>query len=198
MTSRALLPLLALALAAPGGRRKVPDPPPPVEEPPPEPEPEPEPARAEETILEATLVEDDVIQAEVVEDVVEMEVLPDDDAPPEGDSDLWRLRGFDHAAASALRGAGVTAVAHLAGHDAGELSARTGLPQERLVPWVQVADLTHEGGVPLDAAIALVTAGIAGPRGLRDADPESVVERVHAFGGRDLSLSDVKRWKRRV
>ena len=170
------------------------------QEEPPEPQPEPEPAPVEEEVLEATPVEDEVLEAQVVEDdeVLEMEVVEDDDAAPAGDADLWRLRGFDRAAEAALQGAGVTAVAHLAGHDAGELGERTGLAPSRLAPWIQVADLVHEAGVPLDAAVALVTAGIAGPRGLREAAPDALVERVHAFGGRDLSLSDVKRWKRRV
>lgn len=163
---------------------------------PPEPEPQPEPVPEPEP---EPVVEDEVLETEVVEEVVEMEVLPEEDeAPARGDSDLWRLRGFDAASEAALAGAGIQAVAHLAGHDAGELSARTGLEAGRLARWVQVADLTQEAGVPLDAAIALVTAGVAGPRGLREMDAQAVVERAHAFGGMDLSLSDVKRWKRRV
>ena len=164
---------------------------PPAEEPQPEPEPDPLPPE-EEPILEATIVEE--------EEPVEMEVLEDEPEPAaaDGDSDLWRLRGFDRASEEALRAANITAVTHLSGHDAGELASRTGLAAERLAPWVQVADLVQEAGVPLDAAIALVTAGIRGPKGLRELTAESVVERTHAFAGRDLAVSDVRRWKRRV
>lgn len=160
--------------------------------PPPQEEP-PEPVAAEAEPVE------EILQTEVVEDEpVEMEVLPDDEPAPRGDSDLWRLRGFDAAAESALAGAGVTAVSHLAGHDPGELAQRTGLDAARLARWVQVADLNQDAGVPLDSAIALVTAGVAGPRGLREMDAETVVERTRAFGGADVSPAEVKRWKRRV
>lgn len=145
----------------------------------------------EEPVLEATVVEDDV---------VEMEVLPDEPAAESepGSTDLWKLRGFDRSSERGFRGAGVTEVIHLAGHDPHELGSRTGVPPERLVPWIQAADLVHEAGVPLESAIALVAAGVAGPRGLREMDAETVVERAQAFAGARIATQDVKRWKRRV
>jgi hypothetical protein len=68
----------------------------------------------------------------------------------------------------------------------------------RLVPWVQVADLVHEVGVPIDAANALVAAGIAGPRGLAAVDAEDAADRVSAFGGLQVSAREINRWKRRA
>lgn len=134
-----------------------------------------------------------------VEDVVEMQVVEDEPAPePASGSDLWKLRGFDASAEAALGGASVRALSHLSGHDAGELSSRTGLPASRLASWIDVADLVHEVGVPPESAVALVAAGVAGPKGLRAADPDDVVEKVSALGGGEVRLSDVKRWKRRA
>lgn len=158
-----------------------------------EPEPQPEPEE---------IVEMEVLPEE--EEVVEMEVLPDEPAPgpappaPTGTGDLYRLRGFDTGAESALAKARITEIAHLSGHDAGELQQRTGLPMSKLQAWVQVADLVQEVGVPVDAAVALVAAGVAGPKGLRDADPDEVADRVGAFGGYKVDARDVKRWKRRA
>jgi hypothetical protein len=159
--------------------------------PPEEPEPEAEPVVPAEPAVEPEAVAE--------EEVVEMEILPDEPAAePAGGSDLWRLPGFDREAEERLGAAGIREVPHLAGHDAGELAERTGVPATRLAPWVHVADLTQEVGVPMDAALALVAAGIEGPRGLREMDAEAIVERVKAFAATDLPARDVKRWKRRA
>lgn len=144
----------------------------------PEPEPRPEPEEAVEEL-----------------EIVETEVL---DEGEEWRSDLWRLRGFDQAAATALGAANVRDLSHLSGHDPAELSARTGLDAERLGPWIHVADLVQEVGVPVNAAVALVAAGVAGPRGLQETDAETIVERASVLGGAEVKLSDVKRWKRRA
>lgn len=156
----------------------------------------------QETPAEAAPVEDDVLEMEVIpeeEDVVEMEVMDDEPAPARASSgDLYRLRGFDASSEGPLARSGITQVVHLSGHDAGELSSRTGLPFARLASWIQVADLVQDVGVPVDAANALVAAGIAGPRGLAEADPEEVADRVAAFGGLQVNASDVRRWKRRA
>ena len=161
---------------------------------------EPEPAPEEEEILEMEPVPPE-------EDVVELEMLPDEPEPapasapaqgPKGTGDLYRLRGFDPGAESALAKARISEIAHLSGHDAGELQQRTGLPSAKLQAWIQVADLVQEVGVPVDAAVALVAAGVAGPKGLRDADPDEIADRVAAFGGFTVSGRDVKRWKRRA
>jgi hypothetical protein len=168
-------------------------PPAPDERPEEEPEPAPPPAEDaqwmrpeeddDEPILEATVVEDEPSAAE----------------PNAERSDLWRLGGFDAGAERALGEKGVGEISHLSGHDANDLAARTGVDARRLAAWVDVADLKQEVGVPLDAAIALVAAGIAGPRGLRDAEPEDVVSKVDASGsGGAVKLGDVKRWKRRA
>ena len=131
---------------------------------------------------------------ELVEDVA-----PEPEAPAStGQGELYRLRGFDVAAEGALAKVGITEIAHLSGHDAGELAARVDLPAPRLQTWIQVADLVHEVGVPVEAASALVAAGIAGPRGLRDADPDEAADRASAFGGYPVRAADIKRWKRRA
>lgn len=150
------------------------------------PEPEPEP------------VEMEILPDE--EEILETEMVPDEPAPPKptGSGDLYRLRGFDTNAESALAKARITEISHLSGHDPGELQQRTGLPMSKLQAWVQVADLVQEVGVPVDAAVALVAAGVAGPRGLRDADPDEVADRAAAFGGHKVDARDVKRWKRRA
>lgn len=160
--------------------------------------------------IEAEPVEDDVIESTVVEDEpepVEAEVLGDVDAmasgtpaawSPEVGSDLWRLRGFDKEAEGLLGKVSIRQLAHLAGHDATELADRTGLPLDRVAPWVSVADLVQDVGVPVEAALSLVQAGIDGPKGLRDAAPEDVVDRVKAFGVGEVTLAEVKRWKRRA
>lgn len=168
----------------------------------------------EEEVLEMEVVADDD------EDIVEMEVMEDEPgpqpafapppppspppaAPPAqraeaGSGDLYRLRGFDAASEAAFAGAGITQIAHLSGHDAGDLAARSGVAFDRVLPWVQVADLVQEVGVPIDAAVALVAAGVGGPRGLREADPEEIADRVAAFGGYTVNARDVARWKRRA
>ncbi|HUR68959.1 MAG TPA: hypothetical protein VM370_06905 [Candidatus Thermoplasmatota archaeon] len=168
----------------------------------------PEPAaEPEEEVFEMEVLpeEEEIFEAELVEDdVVEMELLPDEEAapaPPAPTSsfgDLWRLRGYDAASDGALGRSGITEVVHLSGHDAGELASRTGIAFDRLVPWIQVADLVQEVGVPLDAAIALVAAGIAGPKGLAEADPDEIADRASAFGGYAVNARDVRRWKRRA
>ena len=177
------------------------------------------PEEPEEEILEMEVVPD-----EPEEEILEMEIVPDDEPEPsvplraeaearagadaEADAeaspaapatgDLHRLRGFDAAAGEALARARITEIAHLSGHDAGELSERTGIPLARLQAWVQVADLVHEVGVPVEPASALVAAGVAGPKGLRDADADEVADRVAAFGGYRVDARDIKRWKRRA
>lgn len=165
----------------------------PVVETEPEPEPAPEPEAGPEPVEMEMVAEE--------EEIVETEMLPDEPEPevrPTGTGDLYRLRGFDTTAESALAKAKITEIAHLSGHDAGELQQRTGLPTSKLQAWVQAADLVHEVGVPVDAAVALVAAGVAGPKGLRDADPDEVADRVGAFGGYKVDARDVKRWKRRA
>lgn len=169
----------------------------------PEPEPTPPPQQIEEGIIEMDVVEDEPLEMELVpeeDEVVEMEMVAEDEPEPptSGTGDLWRLRGFDAAAAAALGKQRIQEIAHLSGHDAGELSERSGLPQGKLIPWIQVADLVHDVGVPVDAAIALVAAGVAGPKGLRDADPDEIADRATAFGGHAVQAKDVKRWKRRA
>lgn len=120
-------------------------------------------------------------------------------AVPEGASDLLRLRGFDEAHRRALAAHGIEAIAHLAGHDPNELAERSGLDAATLTPWVHVADLVQDVGVPIDPALALVAAGIEGPRGLRAMEAEAIVDRVAAFGDEGaVQLRDVKRWKRRA
>lgn len=178
----------------------------PVADPLPEPEPE---------VVEMEVLPDDepqpepepeIIQAEVLEEeVVPAEVLPEEPpepapAPvaPSAESDLPRLRGMTPAHEDALRKVGVDSIASLAGHDANELAGRAGLPAERVLAWVQTADLVHEVGVPIDSAVALVAAGVPGPRGLREMDEDAILDRVEAFGGVRLSGRDVKRWKRRA
>jgi predicted flap endonuclease-1-like 5' DNA nuclease len=188
----------------------------PEEAPEPTPEPEPEPVVAtpleeevvemevlpdeppQEEILEAQLVEEDEpIAAEIVEE--ETIPAPPPPAPAEAPaSDLHRLRGFSHAHEDALHAVGIDTLASLAGHDAHEIAARAGLAPDVVAPWVQVADLVHELGVPIDSASALVAAGVAGPRGLREMTEEDILDRVEAFGGVRLSGRDVKRWKRRA
>lgn len=142
----------------------------------------------EEEILEAQIVEE--------EEVVPAEVLGEEEPAPA--SDLHRLRGFSRAHEEALGAIGIDSLASLAGHDPHELASRSGLTAEALTPWVQVADLVQDVGVPIDSANALVAAGIAGPRGLREMTEEDVLDRVEAFGGVRLSGRDVKRWKRRA
>src|SRR5581483_1240091 len=111
------------------------------------PEPIPEALTVEEEIVEMEVLPDEepapepaappVYDAEVLEEeVVEMEVLPDDEP-----SDLARLKGHQPEHEAALRKVGVDSIASLAGHDANELSARSGVPASLLVPWIQVADL---------------------------------------------------------
>ena len=150
----------------------------------------------------APVEEEEVLEMEVVEEdeVVEMELVEEEEpaAAPAGSGELYRLRGFDAGAEAALARKGITEIAHLSGHDAGELAQQTGVPLARMQPWVQVADLVHEVGVPVDAAVALVAAGVAGPRGLRDADAEELADRVSAFGGAQLRAADIRRWKRRA
>lgn len=157
------------------------------------PAPEPEPmAEPQDAPLAMELVdEEEVLTTEVIED----EPAP---APEPGETDLWRLRGFEREADERFAAAGIRAISHLAGHDPGELSERTGVSPQRVTAWIHVADLTQDVGVPLDAALALVAAGVAGPRGLREADPDDIVERVRAFGGGEVAVKDVKRWKRRA
>lgn len=169
---------------------------------------EPVPATEEDVFEMEVMPDDEDVIAPVAvpleEEALEMEVLADDEeapapeAHPAGSGELYRLRGFDQTAETALATAGITAVSHLSGHDAGELGPRVGLPFERLRDWVQVADLVQEVGVPFDAASALVAAGIAGPRGLSDADPDEVADRVSAFGGLQVNARDVRRWQRRA
>ncbi|GEM_PF-6660434 len=170
-----------------------------------EPEPQPEwapPPEPEEEVVEMEVLpdEEEVLEAEIVEEeVIPAEVLEEEITPAaEPSSDLYRLRGFAPDHEEALRAVGVDSLASLAGHDPNELAGRSGLPAETLALWVQVADLVHEVGVPIDSASALVAAGIAGPRGLRDATEEEILDRVEAFGGLRLSGRDVKRWKRRA
>lgn len=160
-------------------------------EPEPEPQGAPEPEPAPQLPQAEVVEEEEILEMELVED----EPLP---TPVAGETDLWRLRGFEREADERFAAAGIKTISHLAGHDPVELSERTGLPPTRVTAWVHVADLTQDVGVPLDAAIAIVAAGVAGPRGLRDAEPDDIVERVKAFGGGEVALSDVKRWKRRV
>ena len=171
-------------------------------------EPEPEPQRAPEPQAAAPPAEedDDIIETEIVE----MEIIEDEpEAPPAAapaaataaahpDSDLYRLRGFDDTHFTALESERIVSLSHLSGHDANDLARRTGLAADHLVPWVQVADLVHEVGVPIDAAVAMVAAGVPGPRGLAEMDEQAIVDRVQAFGGASVSTRDVKRWKRRV
>lgn len=162
------------------------------------------PEEVEEIVeLEAVPEEEPVVEMEVLpedEEVVEMEVVEDEPEPPapSATGDLYRLRGFDAASGAALAKARITQLSHLSGHDAGELAQRTGLPLPKLQPWIQVADLVEEVGVPVDAAVALVAAGVAGPRGLRDADEDEVADRASAFGGYAVNARDVRRWKRRA
>lgn len=171
------------------------------------------PVEDEEPIQETEIVEMEVIPDEepILEtEIVEMEILPDEDlveapapaaapqAPRPRDSDLWRLRGFDLEAEAGFARVGITAISHLSGHDANELAERARLPPERLVAWIQVADLVQEVGVPIESAVALVAAGVPGPRGLRELDAEDVADRVAAFGGATISTREIKRWKRRA
>jgi hypothetical protein len=174
---------------------------------------------AEPQVLEIEEAEDEVLDMEIVEDeedaIVEMELvepepiemaLVEDETPaprlepdaPSGTGELYRLRGFDVGAEGALARLGITEIAQLSGDDAGELAARARLPEARLAPWIQVADLVHEVGVPVDAAVALVAAGVAGPRGLREGDANEIADRAAAFGGFPVRASDVKRWQRRA
>ena len=176
----------------------------PAEEAPAQPEPREEPspwAPPEETLVNVPVLseEEEIVEPTIVEDepepeIVEMEVVEDEAAGEEAwRSDLWRLPGFDRDADSALAVANVRELSHLSGHDPNELSSRTSLAADRLAPWIHVADLVQEVGVPLQSALALVAAGIEGPRGLRETDAEAVVERAP-----DVKLGDVKRWKRRA
>lgn len=151
----------------------------------------------EEEVIEMEIVEEDdeVVEMEILDDVAESAIEP---PALTGKGELYRLRGFDAGAEGALAKIGITEITHLSGHDAGELAQRANLPLSRVQPWVQVADLVHEVGVPVDAAIALVAAGVAGPRGLRDGDVDEIADRVAAFGGYSVKAGDVKRWKRRA
>lgn len=161
----------------------------------------------EEPILETEIVDEpepapleaEVVDAEPVdEDVVEMAIVDEEPPVPDASSDLWRLKGFGASHAASLKGAGIESLSHLAGHDPHELAGKTGIDDAQLTTWVAVADLVHEAGIPVDASLAIVAAGISGPRALAALDAEEVVDRVAAFGGTDLRLQDVKRWKRRV
>lgn len=163
-------------------------------------------AQAEEEILEMEPVpesppEPEPVEMEVLpdeEEVVETEIVPEPEPQVQAKGDLYRLRGFDAGAESALAKARIMEVSHLSGHDPGDLQQRTGLPMSKLTAWVQVADLVQEVGVPVDAAVALVAAGVAGPKGLRDADPDEVADRAAAFAGYKVDARDVRRWKRRA
>lgn len=167
---------------------------------------EPAPAPVEEEVLEATLVEDEVVPAEIVEEEsIPASVPPPPLEPPapspgspSADSDLYRLRDFSVPHHDALAKLGIDSLASLAGHDPHDLAARSGVDATLLVGWVHVADLVHEVGVPIDSAIALVAAGVAGPRGLRDLPEQEILDRVESTGGVRLSGRDVKRWKRRA
>lgn len=180
----------------------------PKEEPLVEPWAPPAPQEEEPVEMEVLPVEEELVETELVpegpeEEVLEMEVVeegPESPAAPTatGAGDLYRLRGFDAASESALARVNITRLEHLSGHDAGELAERAHLPFDRLVAWIQVADLVHNVGVPLDAANALVAAGINGPRGLAEADPDEVADRVLAFGGYPISAREITRWKRRA
>lgn len=157
----------------------------------------------EEAILEMEVLPDEPAPVDE-EPIYEMELVPDEPAaqpapaPIAGVGDLHRLRGMDPAAEAALAGARIVEIAHLSGHDAGELAQRASLSFERVQAWIHVADLVVEVGVPLEAALALVAAGIRGPRGLADADADEVADRASAFGGATVSARDVRRWKRRA
>lgn len=178
----------------------------------PEPAPEPEPiqelAPVEEEILDTEIVETTVVEEPAPEpappeEILEMEMVEDEPVaaplpPDDRSSDLFRLRGFGNAHFEALAANRIESITHLAGHDPSDLARRTGIPVETLIPWVQAANLVHEVGVPIDAAIAMVAAGVPGPRGLAEMDEQTIVDRVAAFGGAQLSARDVKRWKRRV
>lgn len=154
----------------------------------------PEPAETDVVQDEVLgVVEEEIIQNEIIEE--EIVVTPEPSAEL---GDLWKLRGFDRTAESRLAEANIRELAHLSGHDPVELGTRTGLPPERLASWIHVADLVQEIGIPVAAAISLVAAGVAGPKALREMDPETIVERASAFGGGEVALRDVKRWKRRA
>ncbi|HUR70014.1 MAG TPA: hypothetical protein VM370_12275, partial [Candidatus Thermoplasmatota archaeon] len=143
--------------------------------------------------------EEPILEMEIIADDDPIEALSQENVPiPTGTGDLYRLRGFDMNAEIGLAKAKITEIAHLSGHDAGELGQRSGVSSGKLVAWIQVADLVHEVGVPVEAAVALVAAGVAGPRGLRDADPDAVADRATAFGGHAVNARDVRRWKRRA
>ena len=120
-------------------------------------------------------------------------------AGPLPETDLHRLPGFEGAHQEALARERIESISHLSGHDPVELAERTGLPQETLASWVHVADLVQEVGVPMDAALALVAAGVQGPRGLRDMDGRAIVDRVGEQGdAAGVTFQNVKRWKRRA
>jgi predicted flap endonuclease-1-like 5' DNA nuclease len=163
-----------------------------ADEPPPEPQPQP----VEEEVVEMEVLPDEeILEATIVEDEpIEAEVLGEET----GETDLRRLRGVGPAEEQALRDAGVDGLASLAGHDPHDLASRTGLAADALASWLHVANLVQEVGVPIDSAVALVAAGVEGPRGLRDLDEQEILDRVEARGGLRLSGRDVKRWKRRA
>lgn len=196
------------------------------DETPPQREHEPEEPAEEDVILE-TIVDEEPVETTVVEEeIVEMEIIPDDEptptpppaapspvaapaaeppeprpeeleAPPHG-SDLHHLRGFTHDHADKLGPLGITSLSHLSGHDPHDLAARAQIPPETLSAWIHVANLHHEIGIPVDPALALVQAGIQGPRGLRETDATEIVDRVAAYTTSTVSERDVKRWKRRA
>lgn len=185
----------------------------------------PEPARVEGAPVEEPIFESEIVpdapapvedEEEIIEtEIVELEIIPDDEealpaplaaAPPAaddlaplGDSDLFRLRGFQQGHRHNLVAHRIESISHLSGHDPHELADRTGIPASLLASWIGVADLVHEVGVPLDAALALVAAGVDGPRGLRELPAEGVMDRLEAQGlEAGISERDVKRWKRRA
>jgi hypothetical protein len=97
-----------------------------------------------------------------------------------------------------LAEADVREVAALAGREVEDLAARSRVAPERLASWIQVADLQREAGVPLDAAVSLVEAGVAGPQGLRELAAEEIAARLQWSGGGGIPLGDIRRWKLRV
>ena len=118
-------------------------------------------------------------------------------------SDLYRLAGFTRRHHDALAAQRIESISHLSGHDPIELADRTDLDAFQLTSWVHVADLVQEVGIPLDGALALVAAGVDGPRGLRDMDARAIVDRVTnvniTIGDPSVvTLQNVKRWKRRA
>lgn len=160
------------------------------------PEPAPEPEPPVEARESAWAPPGEAAPAQEMDELREEAPAPAA-AVPESRSDLYRLAGFARGHEEALALLRIESLSHLSGHDPVELAERTGIDPATLAAWVQVADLANEVGVPLEAALALVAAGVPGPRGLRDMDARAIVDMVGA-ADTGVTFQNVKRWKRRA